>query len=722
MTWYVVKHHHPQRSFVSVIDLHTGSRLLRVCAGIAVLACVIAFPGCPGREAASDAGAAYAPAPRDTIIAGGDHDYEPLEFIGADGNPTGFHVEVLNAAARAVGIHVIHRLGQWDDVREALDSGRIDILPLLKSEHRARTLAFTSPLYVQNFEIFVRRGTPLIASVDDLRGRSIVVQRSALFEEYVRDRRLAVTLVYAPSEPEALRMLSHGSYDCAVVTQFGGRHALRTYELSNLVATGPPILPGEYCFAVRKGREELLARIERGLMLIRARGTYAELQQRWLGSTALDGDHTVFEVLEIAAWILIPLFAVLLLTLAWTWSLRRSVARSTRELRHELAERQRAEEARRESDARFRRMAENAPDVIYRMSLPDGRFEFISAAATTMFGHPPEDFYADPTINRSLLMPESLAYFEQSWRDLLDGIMPETYEYAIMHPVDGTVRWLNQRNVLVRGADGRPVAIEGIVTDVTERKLSEERIRRLNEELEQRVHERTEQLEAANRELEAFAYSVSHDLRAPLRAIDGFAGIIEEDHADALPPEARHLFDMLQKNARKMARLIDDLLAFSRLTRTDLHATDVDMRLVVDACLDDLRGEMEQRTVRITIADDLPQCRCDAGLLRQVWINLLSNALKFTRHTPDAAIDIGSTDTPHGRAWYVCDNGAGFDMRYVDRLFTVFQRLHREDEYEGTGVGLAIVQRIVRRHGGNVWAEGEVGRGATFYFTSGSRL
>ncbi len=718
----MLRDHIPVLLHVSLTGLLFRSSLscasLRVALQLA-LPLLLLCAGCSPRDAHVDADTASVGVVRDTIVVGGDHDYEPLEYFSASGSPTGFHIEVMRAAARAVGIHVRFRLGRWDDMREALDSGRIDVLPMLKSESRSRTLVFSSPLYVQNFEIFVRRGNSMISSIDGLRGRSIIVQRSALFEEYTRDRRLSVTLAYAESEPEALRTLAAGSYDCAVVTQIGGRHAIHTYELSNLVVTGPPILPGEYCFAARKGREHLIERLDKGLSIIRARGIYADLQHTWLTAAAAE-ERSLLEIVTIAAWILVPLFLVLLLSLGWTWSLRRSVARSTIELRHELAERQRAEEGRRESDARFRRMAENAPDVMYRMSLPDGRYEFISSAAETMLGHPPAAFYEDPRLMPSLLPPESLAYFHTAWEDLLRGIVPDTYEYAINHP-DGTVRWLNQRNVLLRDASGAPVAIEGIVTDITERKQVEERIRRMNEELERRVHERTEQLEAANRELEAFAYSVSHDLRAPLRAIDGFAGIIEEDHASALPEEGRRYFAMLQENARKMSRLIDDLLAFSRLSRTDMNSVDVDMKVLVRTCLDDLRGDIEQRDVRISIADDLPNCVCDAGLVRQVWMNLLSNALKFTRNVPVADIHIGVEQTEYGQAYVVRDNGAGFDERYADRLFSVFQRLHREDEYEGTGVGLAIVQRIVRRHGGQVWARGEVGRGATFYFTSGIR-
>jgi light-regulated signal transduction histidine kinase (bacteriophytochrome) len=265
---------------------------------------------------------------------------------------------------------------------------------------------------------------------------------------------------------------------------------------------------------------------------------------------------------------------------------------------------------------------------------------------------------------------------------------------------------------------------EAVQRELAERKRAEEAIKQLNDDL---THRATE-LEAANKELEAFSYSVSHDLRTPLRAIDGFSRVLLEKHTTQLAPDAQRYQRIVRDNAQQMGRLIDDLLTFSRLSRQPLKIQPVTPTQLVQQALQDLQPEQVGRQVEIMVGD-LPACQGDPVLLKQVWINLIANALKFTRRREVARIEIGKLEIGDSTAerfgisnlqspvYYVRDNGVGFDMRYADKLFGVFQRLHRLDEYEGTGVGLAIVQRIIHRHGGRVWAEAQLDNGATFYFT-----
>jgi len=288
-----------------------------------------------------------------------------------------------------------------------------------------------------------------------------------------------------------------------------------------------------------------------------------------------------------------------------------------------------------------------------------------------------------------------------------------------------------------RDEAGAVRGVSAAARDITERKRVEGELHKLNAELDWRVQQRTAELESANRELEAFSYSVSHDLRAPLRAINGFSLILLEEHAPQLSAEAQHYLNVVKQNAERMGELVDDLLAFSRLSRKAIRSQAVDMGGLVRQAFEELRAEQEGRQLEVVMGS-LPPCQGDPILLQQVFTNLLSNALKYTRLRAPARIEVGATkiagleqSTPgeitspeipdaDRPVYYVKDNGVGFDMRYSDKLFGVFQRLHRADEYEGTGVGLAIVQRIVHRHGGQVWGCAKIDQGATFYFTIGN--
>lgn len=251
---------------------------------------------------------------------------------------------------------------------------------------------------------------------------------------------------------------------------------------------------------------------------------------------------------------------------------------------------------------------------------------------------------------------------------------------------------------------------------LADREAAELAVRRSHDELEAKVEERTAELRASNAELEAFCHSVSHDLRAPLRGIDGFSLALAEDHGDRLPPEAERQLGFIREGVQRMGRLIDDLLALSRITRTELRRSEVDLSTLAEDSIARLRAIEPTRAVRVSIAPGL-RAAGDPGLIAAALDNLLGNAWKFTGRTPDPVIEFGRDESAEPPSFFVRDNGAGFDMAYAHKLFGAFQRLHSTREFEGTGIGLATVRRIVARHGGRTWADGEPGRGATFHFT-----
>lgn len=391
------------------------------------------------------------------------------------------------------------------------------------------------------------------------------------------------------------------------------------------------------------------------------------------------------------------------------------VSRLGEDLERERLDRRRTEESLFREKQQFRLMFNAVPAMIWYKDTKN-RFLLVNEAAAASMGRTVEEMEGRPC---SEILP-SKAY--ELYRDDLEIIQAGKPKLGVIEELrlpGGESIWARTDKLPEYDTMGRVVGILVFAQDITERRHAEDEVRRLNGELEQRVAARTAELRAANQELESFAYSVSHDLRTPLRTIDGFSQLLLDEFGKDLASDAHDYLQRLRGAAQRMGQLIDDLLKLTRVSRSELRREPVDLSALTRQAVEELRRSEKDRRVDVVV-EATPLAMGDPVLLANVIQNLVGNAWKFTGQTPEARVEFGSTTIDGDRtAFYVRDNGVGFDMVYSDKLFGAFQRLHSHDEFEGSGIGLATVQMIIRRHGGEVWADSTPGQGATFHFTLG---
>lgn len=383
----------------------------------------------------------------------------------------------------------------------------------------------------------------------------------------------------------------------------------------------------------------------------------------------------------------------------------------------DISERKQAEEALRESEEKYRAIFNSAMEGIYQ-STPEGRYLSVNPAMAKMLGYEsPED------IMNSITDIAKQLYVNPQDREVLKEILArqgsvnnfETRNYR----KDGSIIWIEFSARVVYDRDGVISHYEGIVENITDRKKAEEQIHSLNEELELRISERTAELQAAHSEMENISYSLSHDLRTPLRAMDGFSRILQSEYSRQLPEEANRYLDIMRSNAQYMGMLMDGLRDFLSINRRVIKKAAVNLHDIARASLADFETELEENHSEAVIGD-MPVCEADPVMMKVVFSHLISNAVKFADKSRPVRIEIGSYSEKGDVICFVKDNGIGFDMKYIDKVFGAFQRLHKQDEVKGAGLGLAITQSIIRRHGGRIWAVSAPGQGTTVFFAMAS--
>jgi signal transduction histidine kinase/ABC-type amino acid transport substrate-binding protein len=719
------------------------------------------------------AGAATAPPP---VLVGSELDFPPYAMVDKHGQPEGFSVDLIKAVADAMGLTIKISTGPWDKVWNDLVAGRIDMLPIVaKSPERQLLVDFSLPHTETYDAFFVRRGDRQIPDIDAARGKEIVVMRSDAAHHQLLARHFQGRLFLVDTIPPGLALISSGMHDAFLCSKLIGTMVIKEHGLKNLAA-GPPIPDYKrvFSFAVKKGDAELLEKLNQGLLIIKTNREYNRIYEKWLAA------EDPWRRWEKYLWLAINVVAAAALIVGvWVVLLQLLVKKRTRELAESnemlrlaqegleekvsrrtleltqanVALKNKITECKQAEDALKRQHAILAGiNRVFRESLTCENEERLGEtcldAAEELTGSKfgflgelnPEGNLDDLAIcysgweackipgTEELVLPKNLhgrGIYGVCLREGRSEIAndPATHPDRIGVP-EGHPPLTSFLGVPLKHG-GKAMGMIGLANKEGGYTLADqEAVEALSvavveafrrHRAEKDLQKRTVQLEAANKELEAFSYSVSHDLKTPIRAIEGFSRMLAAEHARQLDEEGLRFLNVICNNTRLMAQLIDDLLALSRLGRQQVRKSPLNLGGLAQRLFQELRDQAPKRDIRLAMGDP-PPAFADPNLLTMVLTNLLANAIKYTRTRETAVIEVGGRWEHQETVYYVKDNGVGFDDRYGDKLFGVFQRLHRGDEYEGTGVGLAIVKRIVDMHGGRVWAESKVDGGATFYF------
>lgn len=698
---------------------------------------------------------------RDTVVIGSEPNYPPYCIVDENGNATGFSVEIFKAAAAAVNLEVEIKPGLWSSIRANLLDEKLDALPIMaRTPGREADFDFTLPYISLHGTVFVRKNNNNIRSLNDLYGKEILVMKHDNAEEFVLREKITDKVFSTSTAQEAFLHLADGKHDALMIQHLTGLKVIEELGLTNIepVSFEVPGFVENYCFAVKEGNTEMLTLLNEGLTLIIANDTYNKIYFNWFGPPPGTVESSLRNILFKSLYIIIPLLIAGIIL--WIIFLRREVRKRTRTLEEEIAQHKKTflsleqqKNQLKEQEKHIRMLLNSTAEGIFGTD-NQGKCIFMNRSALKLLKFSDEKEVIGKPLHKLIHhsnpdgtpMPEEVCEIAKSYRD------------GRSSRVDTEHLWRSDGTSFPVIYFSYPVKENGNITgavvtflDVTEQKKAEEELIRLKNDLELQVKQRTTELadkvekldnsqramlymvedlnqitlelkqerarlKETNTELEAFTYSVSHDLRAPLRAIGGYSGFLLEDYAEKLDDEGKRFIQTIQDNASKMDRLITDLLNLSRVSRNNLNITKTNMKQLAEAILHETATDSQKESFQIVVGD-LPPAFCDAGLTKQVWYNLINNALKYSSKSETKQIEIGATENGDEITYYVKDSGIGFDEKFRNKIFGVFQRLHRDSEFEGSGVGLAIVQRIVQRHGGKVWAASEPGRGATFYFS-----
>jgi len=627
---------------------------------------------------------------------------EPKIFLDENGQAAGIFVGLLDAIAAQEGWTLEYVPCEWAACLQALEDGQIDLMPdVAFSQERDALYDFHKTPVIESWSrVYTSPNTP-INQISDLNGKRIAVLANSIqqtvFQQLMEGFGYAVTILAADSFEQAFDMAADGSADAAIANHLFGDYFYQKYGLQK---TTFDFHPATLYYATAHGRNpELLEAIDRYLNMWIAQpdSPYYTTQGKWVGEEPYRVPVYIF-------WLIGGSLGLLLVALGLIYLLRQQVKARTRYLEQANTELQ-------ESEQRYQTLSRISPVGIFRTDA-NGATTYVNPRWSTITGLPAAQALGDGWLQA--VHRDDQENIRQGWEESTQLHRASYSDYRFVHP-DGTLAWVMGQAVPEINTENQVIGYVGTITDITQRKRAEEEIRKLNSELEQRVLERTAQLSAANKELESFSYSVSHDLRAPLRAISGFAEIIARRHRASLSEEGQHYFDNIVQASKRMGQLIDDLLTYSRLGRAVVRRERVSLYNLFTQIAGDLQGTLEKLHGTLTIAEGVPDVPGDATLLSQIFTNLLDNAVKYHKTDVPPQITIDWQTEGNALVLIVRDNGIGIADEYQEKIFNIFQRLHSEDEYDGTGIGLATVKKSAELLGGRVWVESKFGEGSTFF-------
>ena len=786
---------------------------MRACALI-VLVMAAASTSVRAVSAVAPTGTSTGKAP---VLSGCEFDYPPYCVVNPDNSVTGFSVELLRSALKAMGREVNFRTGTWAEIKQDLSEGHLQALPLVgRTPEREAIFDFTFPYLTMHGTIVIRQETKGIQLPADLAGKKVAVLKGDNAEEYLLRAKLGATILSFDSFETALRELSVGNCDAVVIQKLVALQIIQKNGYSNLATVGPPLddFKQVFCFATRKGDRDLLAVLNEGLSVVIADGTFRELYATWFSGIETfgqsrsrivvggDAQYPPYEYLDEngqPAGLNVDLTRAIAKKLGLDVDIRLG---TWDEIRQGLGlGRIDAVQGMFYTPERDRVFGFSPAHTIVNhviagrtdRPVPDSMENLAGKSLVVMAGDLMEDLavkmgYGDNLVrvasqeaalsqlasgkgDYALVAQVPALYWirRNNWKNLKLSARPvfaAEYCYAFpkesgalraqfaqglaamiatdeYHRIEG--KWLAPYTKSGLAAVARYaafillalVAVLCVVAlwirslrkkvelktaelsmEVAERKRAEAEVRALNRELERRVSERTAELESANTELESFAYAVSHDLRAPLRSMEGFSSIIMNRYDGVLDETGVNYLGRIQSAAVRMGELIEALLGLSRVSRLPLVRKELDLSALAGEIADELLETAGAVVPSIEIKAGM-KVDADSALMRILLFNLLDNALKYSAKNAAPRVEFGCAETTGETVFFVKDNGTGFDMAYADRLFIPFQRLHSTKDFPGTGIGLVTVSRIVARHGGRIWPESRPGEGACFFFTLG---